>query len=60
MLAKTNEDVYTLPNGAIIVQWPEAINQDEIEDVDKFFEMVIRRIKRSVVARPEKPALSEA
>lgn len=40
------EDVFTLPDGQVVLQWPENIDPDELEDVQSWMEMMVRKIKR--------------
>lgn len=43
------EDVYTLESGEIVVQWPRrGISASEVEDVSAWFQMVARKIERTV------------
>jgi len=49
MQAGVKEDVYTLDQGqAVTIQWPERINAGEIEDIEDWMQLVIKKMKRSV------------
>lgn len=41
-------DVYSLPNGQIIVQWPSQIPREELPDVLAWVDLLRRRIARCV------------
>ena len=46
------EDVYTLPEGVAILQWPATIGRASAEDLGDWLALVIRKIKRSADAPP--------
>ena len=41
-------EVFALSRGAIYVQWPEAIQQSDIEDIEAWLPILLRKIKKSV------------
>jgi hypothetical protein len=43
----TKEDTYTLDEGQVVIQWPERIGAEEIEDVEGWMQIVIRKMKRT-------------
>lgn len=40
-------DVFTVAEGQIILEWPDKLHQDEIDDIKIFMELVIRQMKRA-------------
>ncbi len=51
----TKEDIYTLSDGDVVIQWPEEILPSDLEDLDDWLDIMKRKIKRSVVAEtPDK------
>lgn len=48
MTARTKEDVYTLDDGALIVQWPERIRGASASDIDTWLKLVGGKLKRAV------------
>jgi len=44
------EDIYTLPEGDIVLQWPETLSSDSYEDLKMWTELMLRKIKRQVVS----------
>jgi hypothetical protein len=48
MQTGTKEATLPLTTGQIIVQWPEQINPDEMEDAQGWMEVIVRMMKRSV------------
>jgi len=42
------EDVYTLPEGDIVMQWPENLSNDSFEDIKSWTELMLRKMKRQV------------
>ncbi len=48
MQAGTKEDVFTLDEGQVILQWPERLSQESFEDFESWLELVIKKVKRSV------------
>lgn len=47
MQAGVKEDTYTLDEGQVVIQWPERIDAEEIEDVQSWMQIVIRKMKRT-------------
>jgi hypothetical protein len=43
----TKEDTYTLDDGQVVIQWSERIGAEEIEDVESWMQIVIRKMKRA-------------
>lgn len=46
------EDVYTLPEGDVVLQWPEHLSSDSFEDIKSWTELILRKIKRQVTDEP--------
>jgi hypothetical protein len=55
MQAGMKEATLPLDVGEVVVQWPEQISPDEVEDIEGWIEVVIRKIKRAAQARGEEP-----
>lgn len=49
----TKEDVFDLSRGAIVVQWPDSLTEDECRDVEDWLPILLRKIKRCVQAERE-------
>lgn len=47
------EDVYSLPEGRIVIQWPSALSADSIQDVKDWLKLVERKIARSEVPQAD-------
>jgi hypothetical protein len=45
----TKEDVFTLDEGAVVVQYPERLSKASFEDFEDYLQLVIRKVKRSIV-----------
>jgi len=41
------EDVFTMDYGNVVIQWPERMTKEDIQDLSDWMEIVIRKIKRS-------------
>jgi hypothetical protein len=41
------EDVYSLPEGRIVIQWPSTLSQESIQDIKDWLKLVERKIARS-------------
>ena len=48
MQTGTKEDVFTLDEGQVILQWPENLSPESFEDFESWLQLVIRKVKRSV------------
>lgn len=46
--ANFKEDVFTLEEGQVIIQWPEQLSQESFDDFESWLQLVIRKVKRSV------------
>lgn len=42
------EDVFTLPEGDVILQWPEVISQESYQDLKSWTDLMMRKIQRSI------------
>lgn len=49
----TRQDVFSLDEGQVILQWPEHLSSASIEDFESWLELVLRKVKRSVDATPQ-------
>ncbi|MCG3129151.1 MAG: hypothetical protein CHACPFDD_04061 [Phycisphaerae bacterium] len=50
-MAGTNQDVFTLQEGPVVLQWPATLTPAGYEDLKDWFELVLRKIKRSIAQR---------
>ena len=48
MQAGMKEDVFTLEEGPVILQYPESLSQESFEDLESWLQLVIRKAKRSI------------
>lgn len=55
-LPQTNmqEDVYSLPEGRVVVQWPAALSPESVQEIKDYLKLLERKIARST-AKEEKP-----
>ena len=51
-IEKLNQDVYTTSRGALVLQWPNSLSADELADIDVWFDLLKRKIRRVVTAQP--------
>ena len=51
-----NQDVYTLPGGGLVLQWPASMTTDDLEDVELWLEMMKRKLKRIVTKKEQNEA----
>lgn len=49
------EDIYTLPSGDVILQWPEQITDVDANELEEWLTIVPRKIKRASVTSPASP-----
>jgi hypothetical protein len=47
------EDVFTLDEGAVILQYPKRLSKESFEDFEAYLQLVIRKAKRSIVQNEE-------
>jgi hypothetical protein len=43
----TREDVFTVSSGDVVVQWPEQMTTEEIQDFEDWMTILVRKVKRS-------------
>lgn len=48
MQSGIKEDVFTLEEGQVVLQWPERLSPESFEDFESWLKLVIRKAKRSV------------
>jgi hypothetical protein len=47
------QDVFSLPEGEVVLEWPEPLSSESYEDFESWINLVLRKVKRSV-REPEK------
>jgi hypothetical protein len=47
------EDVFTLREGDVVMQWPERLSSDSFADLETWATLMLRKIKREAVDAPE-------
>jgi hypothetical protein len=53
MTAGRKQDVFSLPEGEVVLQWPEPLGSESYEDFESWLKLVLRKVKRAV-QEPEK------
>ena len=48
MAPGTKEDVFTLEEGPVVLQYPEQLSQESFEDFQSWLELIVRKAKRSI------------
>lgn len=48
MQSGTKEDVFTLEEGQVVIQYPDRFSQESFEDLESWLQLVIRKVKRLV------------
>ena len=43
------EDIFTLSHGDIILQWPDCFTEEEYQDVEKWLDLIKKKLKRYVM-----------
>jgi hypothetical protein len=51
--ARRKQDVFSLPEGEVVLQWPEPLSSESYEDFESWLKLVLRKVKRAV-QEPEK------
>jgi hypothetical protein len=46
--ASSKQDVFSLPEGEVVLQWPEPLSSESYEDFESWVKLVLRKVKRSV------------
>jgi hypothetical protein len=46
--AGSKRDVFSLPEGEVVLQWPEPLSSESYEDFESWLKLVLRKVKRSV------------
>ena len=45
----TNQDVFTLEEGEVVLLWPNRLSQESFEDFKGWIELVLRKAKRAIL-----------
>lgn len=48
---KLRIDLFSLKEGNLAIQWPDPLSQESFEDLEAYFQISLRKIKRSVEAK---------
>jgi hypothetical protein len=43
------QDVFTLDEGSVVLQWPSSMSAESYEDFEGWLQLVLRKVKRSIV-----------
>lgn len=46
------EDVFTLEEGSVVLQWPERLSDESVQDLEDWIQLIIRKAKRSARRGP--------
>lgn len=55
MQAGMKEDVFTLEEGPVVIQYPERLSRESFEDFESWLQLIIRKAKRSAEREEESP-----
>ena len=50
---RMQEDIYSLPEGRVVIQWPSELTPESIQDVKDWLKLVKRKISRSPAPKGE-------
>lgn len=53
------EDVFSLHEGDVILQWPETLSAESYQDLEDWTKLLLRKIKRAIEAVPQKDDTDE-
>jgi hypothetical protein len=53
------EDIFTLKEGDVVLQWPEAISPESYEDLESWAKLVLRKIQRHITIHTELPEIED-
>ena len=56
---RVRQERFTLAHGDMVVQWPENITYDDLDDLRVWFELFTRKIHRAVMSDPTNPSTIE-
>jgi hypothetical protein len=48
VMAGSKQDVFSLPEGEVVLQWPEPLTPESFDDFESWLKLVLRKVKRSV------------
>lgn len=51
--AGTKQDVFSLKEGDVTLQWPERLSKESFEDLDAWAKLILRKIQRNIVSNPD-------
>jgi len=59
-----NQDVFTLEEGNVSIQWPKALSKESYQDLEDWLELIKRKAKRAIidqqVSRPQRVSSAAA
>lgn len=50
-----NQDVFTLEEGDVTIQWPKALSKASYQDLEDWLELIKRKAKRAISEQSQKP-----
>ena len=48
MTVGSKQDVFSLPEGEVVLEWPEQMSPESYEDFESWVNLVLRKVRRSV------------
>jgi len=54
LITGVKQDIFTLEEGQVVLQWPAKLSQDSYEDFEGWINLILRRAKRSIVQEPDR------
>lgn len=51
--AGMRQDIFTLDEGQVVLQWPEKLSQESFDDFEMWLQLIIRKTKRSLVTKSD-------
>ena len=48
--------MFSLPEGEVVLQWPEPLSPESYEDFESWLNLILRKVKRSVQEPKEDPS----
>jgi hypothetical protein len=52
MTPGSKQDVFSLPEGEVVLQWSEPLSSESYEDIESWLKLVLPKLKRSVQETP--------
>ena len=55
-MPSVRQEIFSLPEGTLCIQWPDPISEESLKEITRFLEVLAKKMERSVIRSPKEAA----